>query len=124
MLYEELVLAKLKHIVNGVVVSEIELQEGQFTIGRNHGNSLQLEDGVVSGEHAVLNIAPSPYLPEVLDITIVDLDSTNGVYVNNTRTKQQRLNHGDSIRIGTHEFKLFDEQSKTGTQTEFYVPEE
>ncbi|MCW9014776.1 MAG: FHA domain-containing protein [Gammaproteobacteria bacterium] len=115
---------KLKHILNGVVVSEINLAEGDFTIGRNHGNSLQLEDGVVSGEHAVIRLEPSPYLTNAFDVTIRDLDSTNGIYVNNLLVKDQRLKHGDSIKIGTHEFKVFDDQSKSGTQTEFYVPDD
>jgi len=117
-------LIKLKHIVNAVVVSEMELCEGDFTIGRNNGNKLQLDDGVISGEHALLTLQASPYLPESFDITIRDLGSTNGTYVNNVSVKEQRVKHGDSIRIGTHEFKVFDDQSSVGTQTEFYVPEE
>lgn len=115
---------KLKHILNSVVVSEIELPEGQFTIGRNNGNNLQLEDGVVSGEHAVISLQPNPYMPEVPDITIKDLGSTNCTYVNNAIIKEQRLSHGDTVRIGHHEFKVFDDESNAGTQTEYYVPED
>ena len=115
---------KLKHILNGVVVSEIDLHEGNYTIGRNHGNSLQLDEGVVSGDHAVINLQASPYLPGTFDVSIKDLGSTNGTLVNNAQVTEKRLNHGDVIRIGTHEFKIFDDQAKTGTQTEFYVPEE
>ena len=115
---------KLKHIINGAVVSEIDMNEGQFTIGRNHGNSLQLDDGVVSGEHAMIKLEPSQYLPEVFDITIRDLGSTNGTYVNNTAVKEKEVKHGDSIRIGTYEYKVFDDQSTLGTQTEYYIAEE
>jgi len=117
-------LIKLKHIINGAVVSEIDMSRGDFTIGRNHGNSLQLDDGVVSGAHAVIKLEPSPYLPEIFDITINDLDSTNGTYVNNTLIKEQEIKHGDSIRVGSYEYKVFDDQSTDGTQTEYYVPEE
>ena len=113
----------LKQIVNGTVVSEINISEGDFTIGRNCGNSLQLEDDVVSGEHAVLTLEPSPYAPEWFDISIRDLDSTNGCYVNNTAIKEQELKHGDMIRIGTYEFKVFDDKSTIGTETLFYVHE-
>ena len=115
---------KLKHIINSVVVSEIELPQGNFSIGRNDGNSLQLEDGVVSGQHAVITLEPSPYMPEVFDISIKDLGSTNCTYVNSSAIKEQRLKHGDVIRIGDHEFKVFDDQSNVGTQTEYYVPDE
>lgn len=115
---------KLKHILNAVVVSEIDMLEGDYTIGRNRGNSLQLEDGVVSGEHAVISLVVNPYLPDSFDITIKDLGSTNGTYVNSAAVKEKRLNHGDVVKIGQHEFKVFDGQSNVGTQTEYYVPDE
>ena len=115
---------KLKHIIHGVVVSEIDMAKGDFTIGRNHGNSLQLDDGAVSGEHAMIKLESSPYLPEMFDITIRDLDSTNGTYVNNTSVKEEKLKHGDTVRIGTYEYRVFDELSTVGTETAFYVPDE
>ncbi len=115
---------KLKHIINTVVVSEYELQEGEFTIGRNHGNSLQLEDGVVSGDHARLIVEANEYMPDMLDLTLVDMGSTNGTFVNGKRIEQQRVRHDDLIRIGTSEFKIFDDHANTGTQTEYYVPED
>lgn len=115
---------KLKHIINGVVVSEIDMHEGDYTIGRAEGNSLQLDDGVVSGKHALLNIQRSPYMDAIFDITIKDMGSTNGTYVNNFAVQEQRLNHNDLIRIGTHEFKIYDDLAGDGTQTEFYVPED
>lgn len=115
---------KLKHIVNGVVVSDIEINEGEFTIGRGQGNTLQLDDGVVSTHHAKFIVERSPYMDSIYDITLEDLDSTNGVYVNGAKITRQRLNHSDQIRIGTHEFKIYDPKSGIGTQTEFYVPDE
>ena len=115
---------KLKHIINGAVVSEIDMTKGNFTIGRNHDNSLQLDDGVVSGEHAVLTLEPNSYMPEVLDVSIKDLGSTNGTFVNNSSIKEQELKHGDLIRIGTYQYKVFDDQATDGTQTEYYVPDE
>ncbi len=115
---------RLKQIVNGAVVSEIEMQEGEFSIGRNHGNSLQLDDGDVSGEHAVLSFTPNHYLPEQLDMTLRDLNSTNGTYVNNLRVSEKALKHGDSIRICSYEYRVFDDQSHVGTQTQYSLPEE
>ncbi len=116
---------KLKHIVNSVVVSEIVLPEGDFTIGRNKDNSLQLEDGVVSGNHAVITLTSNEYMPEIFDVCVEDLNSTNGVYVNNIKVSEQRLKHDDTLRIGSHEFKLLDDaESNTGTRTEYYVPDD
>jgi len=100
------------------------MQEGEFTIGRAPGNSLQLEDGAVSGKHAVLSVRRSPYMESIFDIMIKDMKSTNGTYVNSELIKEKRLQHGDQIRIGTHEFKIYDDQAGVGTQTEFYVPED
>lgn len=115
---------KLKHIVNGVVISDIEIKEGEFTIGRGQGNSLQLDEAVVSTNHAKLFIQRSPYMDSIYDITLEDLGSTNGVYVNGMKATNKRLNHSDQIRIGTHEFKIYDTENSVGTQTEFYVPDE
>ncbi len=115
---------KLKHIVNGAVASEINLAAGEFSIGRNHGNSLQLDDGDVSGEHALLKLAVNNYLPEQLDITIIDLDSTNGTYVNNLPVKEMAIKHGDSIKICGYEYRVFDDQSNVGTHTEYALPDE
>jgi pSer/pThr/pTyr-binding forkhead associated (FHA) protein len=117
-------LIKLKHIVHGTVVSEIDMSEGEFTIGRNHGNSLQLDEGGVSGEHAVITLKVDQDLPEMYDITIRDLDSTNGTFVNSASVKEQKITHGDIIRFGNYEYKVFDDQSIVGTQTEYHVPEE
>ena len=115
---------KLKHIINGAVVSELNLSAGEFSIGRNHGNSLQLDDGEVSGEHAVITLVPNTYLPEQLDMTIRDLNSTNGTYVNNISVKEKELKHGDAVKICSYEYRVFDDQSNVGTQTEYALPEE
>ncbi len=115
---------KLKHIINGTVVSDIDITEGEFSIGRNHGNSLQLDEGGVSGEHAVITLVADADLPEMFDITIRDLGSTNGTYVNSNPVKQQKIHHGDFIRVGTYEYRVFDDQSVVGTQTEYHLPED
>lgn len=111
------------HVIDHVIVSEIDMSAGNYSIGRNAGNDLQLNDGVVSGEHAVINFKADECLPEMFDITITDLGSTNGTYVNNESIKEKKLKHGDIIRLGAHEFKIFDDQSHTHTQTEYYIPE-
>ncbi len=115
---------RLKQIVNSTVVSELEMKPGEFSIGRNHGNSLQLDDGDVSGEHVVLICVPNHYLPEQLDITLKDLGSTNGTYVNNIQVKEKVIKHGDAIRICNYEYRVFDDQSNVGTQTEYFIPDE
>jgi len=64
------------------------------------------------------------YLPEQLDITLRDLNSTNGTFVNNLPVKEKAVKHGDLIRICNYEYRLFDDQSHVGTQTEYCVSDE
>ena len=106
------------------MVSDIDLSAGDFSIGRNHGNSLQLDDGEVSCEHALIRLVPNKYLPEQLDMTIFDQNSTNGTYVNNILVKQKELKHGDAIKICSYEYRVFDDQSNVGTQTEYALPDD
>ena len=114
---------KLKHIVNGAIISEIDIMEGDFSIGRNHGNSLQLDSADVSGEHAVLKLVPNDFLPEQLDVSIRDLGSTNGTYVNNLSVQEKQIKHGDAIRICGYEYRVFDDQSDVATQTAYFPQE-
>ncbi|WP_052891174.1 FHA domain-containing protein [Thermogemmatispora carboxidivorans] len=69
-----------------------------ITIGRHRDNVLVLSHPQVSGHHARLErLADGSY-------RIVDLGSTNHVYVNGQRVSQRLLTPGDEIRIGP--FKL------------------
>lgn len=93
----------------GVSIREFELTGERVTVGRHSDNDIQLDDPTVSGVHAVFSLQPDPYLEGQLRVTLVDFNSTNGVYLNGERVKQQQLHSGDIIRIGEHEL-LFDQQ--------------
>jgi len=62
-------------------------------IGRTDDCQLFNTDSSVSRLHARIEAKHNGYY-------VVDLDSTNGTYVNNVRVKESRLNDGDSVRIG------------------------
>ena len=96
----------LRH--NGLALKEYELNKERITIGRRSDNDIQLDDPTVSGIHAVLTLRPDPYLEGAFAVAIADFNSTNGLFVNDRRVQQGRLNPGDTIRIGHHEL-LFDE---------------
>jgi pSer/pThr/pTyr-binding forkhead associated (FHA) protein len=93
---------------NGVTLREYELSGSRLTIGRRSDNTIQLDDPTVSGIHAVLSLQPDPYMDGQFRVTLVDFNSTNGVFINGERIRQQQLRPGDTIRIGQHEL-LFDE---------------
>lgn len=67
-------------------------------LGRGYDCEIQLEDDAASRRHAAIHQDDSGYL-------LVDLNSTNGTFVNNYPIKQHRLLAGDRIRIGSHVLK-------------------
>ncbi|MDH5572952.1 MAG: FHA domain-containing protein [Gammaproteobacteria bacterium] len=115
---------KLIHMLHGVVVSDIEINEGELTIGRNTDCGLQIEDPRVSGTHACLKIQKNEYMPDMLDVIVEDLGSTNGTYINNLKVTTHKVHNGDIIKFGTHEFKLVDDEHNEMTQTEYYIPDD
>jgi pSer/pThr/pTyr-binding forkhead associated (FHA) protein len=73
--------------------------ESGTTIGRE-GCDITLSDPDVSRRHAEIEIAAG-------ELSIVDLGSTNGTFVNGDRIDQQRrLRDGDEVRIGSTIWRL------------------
>ncbi len=71
-----------------------------FTVGKLRGCDLILEDGFTSGHHAQF------HLDTAGGCTVVDLGSTNGIFVNGVRATSQRLHHGMSVRVGQTELRF------------------
>lgn len=84
-------------------IRPIPLGPPVISIGRLPSNMVVLNHPQVSGQHAQLDQVQGGY-------RIVDLGSTNHVYVNTQRVTNQVLKPGDEVRIGP--FKL----TYTGTQ--------
>ena len=88
-----------------VLIGTVDGQELRFplfkdrlTIGRTEQNDIQLKASYISRRHAVIVTDH--------DITrVIDWGSKNGVYVNSKRITEHFLTHGDSVRIGTAEFR-------------------
>jgi len=74
-------------------------QDKQIVIGRSSELDMVLVEDMVSRKHAKILIANGA-------ITIEDLGSTNGTFVNGEKVKQARLKEGDRILIGTSILKL------------------
>jgi transcriptional regulator with GAF, ATPase, and Fis domain len=71
----------------------IPLPQGEYCVGRQASNDLQLEDTAVSRRHCLF-----VRLGEAC--TLKDLDSRNGTFVTGTPVTEQQLEPGDEIRIG------------------------
>jgi ABC transport system ATP-binding/permease protein len=84
-------------------IRPIPLGAAVITIGRLPSNNVVLNHPQVSGQHARLEQVQGGY-------RIIDMGSTNHVYVNAQRVTNQLLKPGDEVRIGP--FKL----TYTGTQ--------
>jgi transcriptional regulator with GAF, ATPase, and Fis domain len=69
------------------------LPEGEFWVGRQATNDLQLEDNAVSRRHCLFFRAGD-------NCKLKDLDSRNGTFVTGTPVTEQPLEPGDEIRIG------------------------
>lgn len=88
-------LPTLKLIRNDTVLQEISLDAPQILIGRTEDNDISIPSSYVSRHHILLF--------RNSDATIlVDLNSTNGTFVNSTRVYNHRLAHDDEITIDMH----------------------
>lgn len=72
----------------------IALRGGEITIGRSRGCGVVLRDPSVSRSHALLSA-------QAAQVTLQDLGSSNGTYVNGKRLEQETpLAEGDRVVIG------------------------
>jgi pSer/pThr/pTyr-binding forkhead associated (FHA) protein len=85
--------------IDEVVIKEVQLTKDKTTLGRRPYNDIVIDNLAVSGEHAVLQMTGG-------DVTLEDLNSTNGTYLNGKAVKKQLLQNGDSIEIGKYKIKF------------------
>jgi pSer/pThr/pTyr-binding forkhead associated (FHA) protein len=81
--------------MDGAVIREVEITQTRTALGRRPYNDVVIENLAVSGEHAALHMQDS-------EVTIEDLNSTNGTFVNGKGVKKQVLRFGDTIEIGKY----------------------
>ena len=72
-----------------------QLSPGTTTLGREADNDIILDEAAVSRKHAEIVTSEA-------DCHLIDLDSTNGTFVNRQKIGEDKylLNHGDVIRLG------------------------
>ncbi len=87
-------------IITGV--KSIPLTESVVMIGRSQENHIILEDPYVSRHHAQIRLRFNHYM-------IFDADSQSGIYVNDVRVWEHRLQAGDVIRIGSTSMVYMDD---------------
>ncbi|UTA49193.1 FHA domain-containing protein [Simiduia sp. 21SJ11W-1] len=111
-------MAQLAQLIDDVVVNKFDLAAEPLTIGRHPDNRVQIDDGAVSGRHAVVSLNANPDFPDFQEVIIEDLGSTNGTRVNGERISGRvQLHAGDVVKIGWNEFKLIDHKAKNLAST-------
>jgi len=97
--------------VTRVLIGSVEGQELRFplfkdrlTIGRTEQNDIQLRASYVSRRHAVM-------VTDGDKTRVIDWGSKNGVFVNSSRITEHFLSNGDTVTIGTADFR-YEERPK------------
>lgn len=85
--------------IDEVVIKEVQLTKDRTTLGRRPYNDIVIDNLAVSGEHAAIVMTGT-------DVTLEDLGSTNGTYVNGKTVKKQALQNGDTIEVGKYKIKF------------------
>ena len=86
---------------NGNVIEQLVLDQPRLLIGRSIHNDITIGSRFVSRHHALL----TRYRDATL---IMDLNSTNGTFVNASRVTTHVLLHDDVVTIGHHKIKYSD----------------
>ena len=76
------------------------ITKSPWRIGRQGDNDLTFEDPSVSRQHAEIQHNPDG------TYTVIDLESLNGVFVNNTKVVTSTLTDGDRIELGDIRLKF------------------
>ncbi len=83
----------------------IYLSKNYMTIGRGAHADIVISDKTVSRKHCLIEV-------NGLDVFVIDLESSNGTYVNNVKINKALLKPGDKLRIGSTllKFELADKE--------------
>lgn len=78
------------------------LKGSRITIGRDSGADMRVDEPSVSTRHAMVVVAGS-------SVTLHDLESRNGTWVNGERVQLSTLRHGDVVQFGRMKATFVDE---------------
>ena len=94
------VLMRLVLRFDGQDVQEFVLDKNDITIGRTANNDIVIDNMAVSTHHATVHL-------KIGGAVLIDMDSTNGTFVNDQKINRHILQDGDSIGIGKHQIIFF-----------------
>jgi two-component system cell cycle response regulator len=81
-------------IVSGAAAGQrIDLKQDEVVIGRGEECAVRIADGSVSRRHAVITRVLERWI-------VIDLESTNGTFLDDTRIERAELEGGELLRVG------------------------
>ncbi len=86
---------------NGSVIQELTMEKVRVLVGRSDHNDIAIGSRFISRHHALL-------VRHGATTFLMDLNSTNGTYVNSKRVSNHVLMHDDVITVGHHRIKFSD----------------
>jgi putative secretion ATPase (PEP-CTERM system associated) len=102
-------LARIDVRHEGKTVAEHFFEAGRVIAGRAPDNEIYIKSKFVSRHHTQLTI-------DEFGCTIEDLNSTNGIFIGDTRIKKYMLKDGDAITLGLHELIYTDLRNRKRTE--------
>ena len=97
--------AKLFLTYNGRTLREIEMTRSRLLVGRSDHNDVSVNSRYISRHHAL-------FVRQGSATFLMDLNSTNGTYINSQRVSNHVLLHDDVISIGNHGIKFHDPNAR------------
>jgi FHA domain/B-box zinc finger len=89
---------------------EIQLKPGSNLLGRGFANDFRLEDPSVSSSHCEITVSGD-------SVSIKDLGSTNGTFVDRQPVQEAKLNSGQTIHLGGVPVAFYSDESTAAPAT-------
>jgi pSer/pThr/pTyr-binding forkhead associated (FHA) protein len=87
--------------LEGETLQELMMQKPRLLVGRSEHNDVQIDSRFISRHHAL-------FVRHGHSTFLVDLNSTNGTFVNSRRISNLMLKHDDIVQLGNHRIKFVD----------------
>ena len=84
---------------NGQLIREEQLSQGVIKIGKVPSAHLRIDDEACSRMHAIIEVTGS-------EVSVIDLGSTGGTFVNGQTVNKAKLQSGDTLRVGDSHIEL------------------
>ena len=102
-------LTRIEVRCDGEPIAEYFFAAGRVIIGRSPDNEIYIDSKFISRHHAQIVNSESGCIVE-------DLNSTNGILINDVTIKRHKLQDGDIVSIGVHEIVYHDLRDAEGNQ--------